>query len=78
MNNQKSHYDDDINEPLMDDDMDFADDAVIDEEEERIYRSSNAFNMSTRHRIEDRLEQRRLLKELNDYEYMNLDDDTYH
>lgn len=31
-----------------------------------------------RHRIEDRLEERRLKKELNEYEFFDLDDDILH
>lgn len=32
--------------------------------------------MDMRHRIEERLEQRRLMKELNEYEFFDLDDES--
>ncbi len=46
-------------------------------QEERRARS-RSFNMDMRHRIEDRLEERRLKKELNEYESFDLDDDLLH
>lgn len=65
---------DDSEDMLMNEDVDFLDDDVEDEQETRAPRS-RAFNLDMRHRIEDRLEQRRLLKELNEYEFFDLDDD---
>lgn len=66
---------DDSEDLLMNEDSDFLDDEVDEEQESRASRS-RAFNLDMRHRIEDRLEQRRLLKELNEYEFFNLDEDS--
>ena len=76
-NNRTEQEYDDADEMLMNDDLDFVEDAAEDDEEQQAPRS-RAFNMDMRHRIEDRLEQRRLQKELNEYEYFDLDDGTLH
>lgn len=57
---------------LMTDDTDFIEES--DEAEEPIVRSKG-FNLDMRHKIESRLEQRRLDKELNEYQYFDIDDD---
>ena len=57
---------------LMTDDTDFIEES--DEAEEQIVRSKG-FNLDMRHKIESRLEQRRLDKELNEYQYFDIDDD---
>ena len=63
---------------LMNDDVDFIDDDLGEEQEERSTRA-RSFNLDMRHRIEDRLEARRLAKELNEYEFFDIDDeDTLH
>lgn len=59
---------------LMNDDVDFADDDLEDEQEDRPLRS-RSFNLDMRHRIEDRLEEKRLQKELNEYEFFDIDED---
>lgn len=69
---------DDADELLMNDDVDFIDDDVEEEQEETRSRA-RSFDLDMRHRIEDRLEARRLEKELNEYEFFDLeDDDTVH
>jgi hypothetical protein len=78
MENRQSNYQDDSEELLMNDDVEFLEEDVDDEPEERSFRP-RSFNVDMRHRIEDRLEQRRLMKELGDYEFMDLDEeDTLH
>jgi|TARA_R110002073_G_scaffold108803_2_gene244499 hypothetical protein len=63
---------------LMNDDVDFVDTDLEEEQEERSTRAKS-FNLDMRHRIEDRLEERRLLQELNEYEFPeDDDDDTLH
>ncbi len=37
---------------------------------------ARSVNMDMRHRIEEKLEQRRLMKELNEYEFFDIDDDN--
>jgi hypothetical protein len=62
---------------LMNEDADF----IEDEQEETEVQSSRSrgFNLDMRHRIENRLEERRLQRELNEYEFFDLDDeDTVH
>ncbi|WP_299126517.1 PA3496 family putative envelope integrity protein, partial [uncultured Alcanivorax sp.] len=63
---------------LMNEDFDILDDNVDEEEQEERSARSRSFNMDMRHRIEDRLEERRLKKELNEYESFDLDDDLLH
>lgn len=63
---------------LMNEDVDFVDDDLEEEQEERSTRTKS-FNLDMRHRIEDKLEERRLLKELDAYEFPeDDDDDTLH
>ena len=76
-NNRTEQKYDDADEMLMNDDLDFIEEAADDDEEQQASRP-RAFNMDMRHRIEDRLEQRRLQKELNEYEYFDLEDGTLH
>lgn len=59
---------------LMTEDVDFGDDTIGDEQEERSTRSKS-FNLDMRHRIEDKLEERKLLRELNEYEFLDDDDE---
>lgn len=71
-----------INEPeideseslLMSDDVDFIEENIEEEPQERVMRSKG-FNVDMRHRIEEKLEERRLLKELNEYEFFDIDED---
>lgn len=37
---------------------------------------ARSVNMDMRHRIEEKLEQRRLMKELNEYEFFDIDDEN--
>lgn len=67
----------DTEEPVMSEDVEFLDDDAEGTQEERANRS-RAFNLSMRHRIEDRLEQRRMKKELGGYDTFDLDDDKLH
>lgn len=76
-NNRTEHDYDDADDMLMSDDLDFFEDTEEDTEEQQPPRS-RGFNMDMRHRIEDRLEHRRLQKELNEYEFFDLDDETLH
>jgi hypothetical protein len=76
MNTRQSNYQDDSEEMAMNDEVEFLDDDVEGEPEERALRS-RAFNLDMRHRIEERLEQRRLMKELGDYEFLDLDDTVH-
>lgn len=74
MGNQHSQRDHDETEDLlMSDDVDFFEEDAEEETSENI--SSRSFNLSMRHRIEDKLEERRLMKELNEYEFFDLEDD---
>jgi len=75
MSKRQANYDNDTDDMIMNDDADFVEDVIDDEQEERIYKASRAFNMTMRHRIEERLEQRRLMKDLGDYDLVDLDDD---
>ena len=77
-NNRTDPDYDDADELLMNDDLDFIDDDVEEEQDQPRVRSRN-FNLDMRHRIEDKLEARRLEKELNEYEFFDIeDDDTVH
>ena len=78
MSNRRTDQDYDSEDLLMNEDFDILDDNVDEEEQEERSARSRAFNMDMRHRIEDRLEERRLRKELNDYESFELDDDMLH
>lgn len=65
----------DADEQLMTDDIELLDDDVVDEEaEEETSSSSRSFNMVVRQQIEDRLEQRRLERELGGYDSYAMDD----
>ena len=68
---------DETDDLLMNEDADF----IEEEQEEAEVQSSRSkgFNLDMRHRIENRLEERRLQRELNEYEFFELDDeDTVH
>ena len=78
MSNHRNEQDLDSEDLLMNEDFDILDDDMDEEEQEARSARSRAFNMDMRHRIEDRLEERRLRKELNDYESFELDDDILH
>ena len=63
---------------LMNEEVEFVEDDLEEDQEEQVTRS-RGFNLDMRHRIEDKLEERRLLKELNEYEFFDLDEeDTLH
>ena len=79
MSDRRTEHDYESDEIQMNDDFEFND--VEEDEELQVERAQRSrFNMSMRHRIEDRLEERRLKRELNDYEFFELDDeeDTLH
>lgn len=82
MGDQRSQHDyDETEDLLMNDDVDFFEEEVEEEASEDIgSRTSRSFSLSMRHRIEDKLEERRLMKELNEYEFFDLEDeeDTLH
>ena len=78
MSNHRNEQDLDSEDLLMNEDFDILDDNVDEEEQEERSARSRSFNMDMRHRIEDRLEERRLKKELNEYEAFDLDDDLLH
>ncbi len=78
MSNRRNEQDLDSEDLLMNEDFDMLDDDTSDEEQEERSARSRSFNMDMRHRIEDRLEERRLKKELNEYEFFNLEDDILH
>ncbi|MDF1629317.1 MAG: hypothetical protein P1U78_05900 [Alcanivoracaceae bacterium] len=68
---------DETDDLLMNEDADFIEE---EQEEADVQNSrSKSFNLDMRHRIENRLEERRLQRELNEYEFFELDDeDTVH
>ncbi|WP_111656831.1 PA3496 family putative envelope integrity protein [Isoalcanivorax indicus] len=75
MTDHRTEHDyDETDEMLMNEDIDFLEEDAEEEQEDSAPRS-RAFNLDMRHRIEDRLEQRRLAREINDYEFFDLDDD---
>ncbi|MED5239230.1 MAG: hypothetical protein VX379_06620 [Pseudomonadota bacterium] len=78
MSNRRNEQDLDSEDLLMNEDFDILDDDMDNEEQESGNARSRSFNMDMRHRIEDRLEERRLRKELNEYEFFELDDDVLH
>ncbi|MED5388026.1 MAG: hypothetical protein VX793_04185 [Pseudomonadota bacterium] len=78
MSNRRNEQDLDSEDLLMNEDFDILDEDMDDEEQEERSARSRSFNMDMRHRIEDRLEERRLKKELNEYEFFDLDDDVLH
>lgn len=75
MSSRRAEHDYESDELLMNDDFEFDD--VTDDEDTQEVRAARprSFNMDMRHRIEDRLEERRLKRELNDYEAFDLEDD---
>lgn len=67
---------DETDDLLMNDDVDVLDDDVEEEAEQSVSsRSARNFNLDMRQRIEAKLEERRLMKELNEYEFFDLEDD---
>ncbi len=74
------HHDDtdysDADDQLMTDDIELLDDDIVEDEveEEESTTSTRGFNMEVRQRIEERLEERRLAKELGGYESYDIDD----
>lgn len=75
MTDHRAEHDyDDTEEMTMNEDIEFLEEDAEEEQEESTPRS-RGFNLDMRHRIEDRLEERRLARELNDYEFFALDDD---
>lgn len=78
MSNRRNEQDFDSEDLLMNEDFDNLDDDMEEDEQDGGNARSRSFNMDMRHRIEDRLEERRLRKELNEYEFFELDDDILH
>lgn len=78
MSNHRNEQDLESEDLLMNEDFDTLDEDMDDDEQEAGNARSRSFNMDMRHRIEDRLEERRLRKELNEYEFFELDDDVLH
>ena len=75
MTNSRTETDyEESDELLMNEDADFVEEELEEDQEERTSRP-RGFNLDMRHRIEDKLEERRLLQELNEYEFFELDDD---
>ncbi len=74
MSDRRTENDYESDDLLMNDDFELEDGVDDDLQEEKAARSSS-FNMDMRHRIEDRLEERRLKRELGDYEFFDMDDD---
>lgn len=77
MTDQRTERDyDETDDLLMNDDMDVLDDDVEEDTEQSVSsRSARNFNLDMRQRIEAKLEERRLMKELNEYEFFDLEDD---
>lgn len=65
---------DETDDLLMNDDLEFVDGDTEEESEESVTQARN-YNMDMRHRIEEKLEEKRLTRELNDYEFFDVDDD---
>lgn len=78
MSNRRNTQDLDSEDLLMNEDFDIVDEDMDEEEQQSSSSRSRSVNMDMRHRIEDRLEERRLQKELNEYEFFDLDDDVLH
>ncbi|MFT6553985.1 MAG: putative nucleic acid-binding Zn-ribbon protein [Alloalcanivorax venustensis] len=74
MSDRRTENDYESDDLLMNDDFELEDGVDDDLQEEKAARS-RSFNMDMRHRIEDRLEERRLKRELGDYEFFDMDDD---
>lgn len=68
------HYGD-ADEQLMTDDIDSFDDEMVDAEEEdtKVSSRNRAFDIDMRQRIEAKLEERKLAKEINSYDFDDLD-----
>ena len=64
---------------LVGDELDMLD-AEVEADETEDLEQARARNdrLDMRQRIEEKLEERRLMKELNEYEFFDLDDDTLH
>lgn len=66
---------------FLTDDSGVPDNDVLESEREETHTLTHSrcrFNMSLRHRLEEKMEQRRLLSDLGDYDYLDLDDDILH
>jgi hypothetical protein len=64
---------------LVGDELDMLDAEVeADETEDLEQVRARNDRLDMRQRIEEKLEERRLMKELNEYEFFDLDDDTLH
>lgn len=75
MSNRRADRDYESEDLLMNDDFDLVDDDNDEELQEERSARARSFNMDMRHRIEDRLEERRLKRELSEYEFLDFDDD---
>ena len=75
MSNHRVEQEYDSDDLLMSDDLDLLDDTLEDDEQEHASARSRIVDIDMRHRIEARLEERRLQKELNEYDALDLDDD---
>lgn len=70
---------DESDDLLMSEDVEFFEEDMEEVQSEQRSKPSRGFNMDMRHRIEDRMEEKRLQKELNEYEFFDIDDeDTVH
>ena len=78
MSNRRTEHDYDADDLLMSEDIDMLDDSLDEDEQEQRSARSRAFNMDMRHRIEERLEEQRLRKELDEYSFFDLEDETLH
>lgn len=81
MSNRRTEHDHEPEELLMGEDFDYEEisDSEVDQDAEQPRQPR--FSMSLRHRIEERLEERRLRRELDDYESLDpdgIDDNTLH
>lgn len=64
---------------LVGEDLELLDsDADGETDEEAQQRDVRNARLDMRQRIEEKLEERRLMKELNEYEFFDLDEDTLH
>lgn len=75
----------DQEDSLVPDELDMLDSELEHEETENLEqaqahgnRRARSSRLDMRQRIEEKLEERRLMKELNEYEFFDLDDDTLH
>lgn len=74
MSDRRTEHDYESEELLMNDDFDY-DEPGEDEELQEEQAQRSRFNLSMRHRIEERLEERRLRRELDDYDDFGPDDE---